>query len=268
MLRGVAPRLDLAWALVGDDPARMRAWLQDLDDSPSGHNLRMLLRDAGCFTSLVSQLETGGPAVAREAMLTLATLLAPSERLKQAFEASVGFASLAQLVGRSALAQPRPALDLGLLEAAFRMASLGPVDPGVVSLHFGAPPKLAPWILQCNAILNLRRPAPLFVARMQAASLHMSEVPGTMSATDMLAKSETASVSRRSEGSEGGGSRLSGRAGGMWRERERDPSVSSRTSDRCGRAKSVSSFSSDGVEVIPAVSPALWHSHTHTHIQA
>ncbi|MAW59985.1 MAG: hypothetical protein CMJ94_04005 [Planctomycetes bacterium] len=29
VLRGVAPRLDLAWALVGDDPARMRAWLQE-----------------------------------------------------------------------------------------------------------------------------------------------------------------------------------------------------------------------------------------------
>jgi hypothetical protein len=29
VLRSVAPRLDLAWALVGDDPARMAAWLKE-----------------------------------------------------------------------------------------------------------------------------------------------------------------------------------------------------------------------------------------------
>lgn len=29
VLRGVIPRLDLAWAVVGDDPARMRAWLKE-----------------------------------------------------------------------------------------------------------------------------------------------------------------------------------------------------------------------------------------------
>lgn len=29
VLRGVIPRFDLAWALVDDDPARMRAWLQE-----------------------------------------------------------------------------------------------------------------------------------------------------------------------------------------------------------------------------------------------
>lgn len=29
VLRGVTPRLDLAWAVVGDDPTRMRAWLKE-----------------------------------------------------------------------------------------------------------------------------------------------------------------------------------------------------------------------------------------------
>lgn len=130
----------------------------------------------------------------------------------------------------------------------FQVGSLGPVQPGLVSFNFSTPPKLAPWVLQCNAILNVRRPSTLYVARLMAVALQAPEPPGlglsgsgTSGAEACHAKSETTSVSRRSDTSKD----TSSRAGGQRRE----PSVSSRTSDKAGGpAKSVSSISSDGVD--------------------
>jgi hypothetical protein len=259
--------LELAWIALGEhdlsryivrvlDIARLsvrkrlmclsmlRSWLQDLDADDKGQQMRVQLRDSGCIASLVAILQSGGPAIAREALLTLATLVSASEKMKASLEARVGFERLGTLIGESALAQPKPAFDLVVVEALFHMASLGPVEPGLVSFNFSAPPKLAPWVLQCNAILNVRRPSRLYVARLTALALQTPEPPGAsssgMSGAEAHAKSETTSVSRRSD--------TSSRAGGGHR---REPSVSSRTSDKgAGAAKSVSasSISSDGVE--------------------
>jgi hypothetical protein len=175
----------------------IRSWLLDLDEDDRGQQMRILLRDSGIMTSLVTNLENGGPAIARESLLTLAALVTVSERLKHSFESRVGFSRLAHIVSESALFQPKPAIDVVLIEALFQMASLGPIQHGIVSVNFRVPPKLAPWVLQCNAILNVRRPAPLYVVKM--TFVHIQETPAGMSNAETYAKSETASLSRRSE---------------------------------------------------------------------
>ena len=227
----------------------LRSWLYELDMGEQGQQLRNQLRDSGAMQSLVKTMVHGGPAIAREALLSLATLVSASDKLKSSFEARIGFEKLSHLVGESALSQPRPTFDLVVIEAFFQMASLGPIEgvphdsnvqTGIVSLNFRMAPKLSPWLLQCNAILNIRRPAPLFVAKLTSSHMHESQASGMLSAADTAnaetyAKSESASLSRRSEGSS--------RTGGH----RRGASISSLTSDKA-RPKSISSLSSDGVE--------------------
>ena len=216
--------------------AMLRSWLQDLNDTgDKGQQVGQQLRDAGCMASLVSLIEFGGPAIGREALLALASLASTSEKLKCSMEARVGLSKLSRVVAESALAQCKSAFDLVVVEACFHMASLGAVRHGIVSLNLSTPPRLAPWVLQCHAgtILNVRRPAALYAAKMTRA--HVQESSGVMSTAETYAKSDTAS--RRSEGS----SRTSRTGGGAHR---RDASVSSRASDR--RPKSGSSVSSEG----------------------
>jgi len=211
--------------------AMLRSWLQDANTmGDHGQEAGLQLRDAGCMASLVSLIELGGPTVGREALLTLATLASLSEKLRSSLDSRVGLSKLSRIVASSALGQCKSAMDLLVVEAFFQMASRGLVKHGIVSRNLWTPPRLAPWVLQCHAgtILNVRRPTPLYVAKMTRAQFQESSCGsfGAMSTGEQqpYAKSDTAS--RRSEGSSrtgGGGHR-------------RDASVSSRTSDR-GRPK-------------------------------
>lgn len=139
--------LELAWIALGEhdlsryivrvlDIARLsvrkrlmclsmlRSWLQDLDTDDRGQQMRQQLRDSGCIASLVAILQSGGPAVAREALLTLATLVSASDKMKASLEARVGLERLGVLISQSALAQPKPAFDLVVVEALFQVGSL------------------------------------------------------------------------------------------------------------------------------------------------
>ena len=225
----------------------LRSWLLDLEGGDKSDQLRQKLKANGCMLSLVKSIELGGPAIAREALLALATLVSSSEKLKASFENRIGFARLAQIVVESALCTPKPTYDLVVVEGFFQMASLGPVVHGIVSLNFRSPPKLAAWVLQCNAILNVRRPGPLYVANLMWPPV--TETPsGVMSNAETYAKSESTHASRRSEGSRVAGSGHRRRPSDASADgHRRDASVSSRNSDK-GRPKSVSSLSSDGVE--------------------
>jgi hypothetical protein len=90
--------------------------------------MRLRLCDAGAVEPLVDIIGTAGPAVSREALLSLGSLVAPVEAIKAWFAQTVGFDALADAILSSVplpLFESRPSWD-GLWTQKFRVLPFPP----------------------------------------------------------------------------------------------------------------------------------------------